>query len=299
MNFQPLTIGQILDNTFRSYRENFASLFSYTLLYQGIFILIISLYPLLLQANNSFLFWLILILLYLLYAFIIIPVFYGGVVHDTLHQLQHEEALSFQQLLKLFPSLRKMFVSTNALMILIVTIFVFVFGLIMAVIVFMTASAFTLGVAEQGIIVFVISIVITLLMLVFLLWVPLLFPAVEIEKLRNFSAIKYVMKITYRKFGRVLAVLILLAFIYTVIYMGLLALTSAGMYLFQSGGFDWEALTTSVWFVIFYSLISVLLAPLFPILCTWLYLDVRARVEGGDLVLALETNGEEDNEFNS
>jgi hypothetical protein len=133
-------------------------------------------------------------------------------------------------------------------------------------------------------------------MLLFLIWIPLLFPVIEFERIQNIAAIKRAIALAYRKMWRVVGIILLLTLIYMVVYLALFALIMLGALLFQPEYADFEALFMTSGFVVFNNLLAVLLMPLFPLLGVWLYFDIRARVDGDDLALPLEQNGEVEND---
>ena len=306
MHYRPMTTGQILDNTFRSYRENFGAILTFTLLFQGVIMLILSVITLLTELSEyaSLLFFLA-PSMYGIYMFLFMPVYFGGVTHSVHCQLQGTK-LSFKDLLKQFTPLVNKYASTNALFILALFILFLGFTIIMtALIVSLTVipsnpqllffSALTAEPSAGMIAVFLLPLIIIMFLLVFLTWAPLLFPIVEFENIRNWAAIKRAISLAFRKIWRVLGIICLFGFIYLAINMAFIALTTVWVLFLPGGAQNFDSALFSAGFVLLYNMIYLIQAPLLPIFGVWLYLDICPRVGGEDLSLVLERNGDEEN----
>ena len=307
MNVKPMTIGQILDNSFRSYRENFVAILTFTLLLQGVTALFITLFPIIgEQTDHSSMFRAIIFPLYLVYFFLFIPVYNGGMTRCVTNQMQGIQP-SFKDLLNQFTQLAGKFVSTNAMMILIVFLMLIVFFIIIAflstIIIAVTGLSFfsfNSAVTGAGLVVTIIIATLAIILLFFLvwIWVTLLYPIVEYENLRNMAAVNRAISLAYRKPWRMLGAVLSFYLIYFVIYLGSLVLIGFVEYMFHTGETDWIMLLESTGVIVLYNLVSVLVAPLYPLFCVWLYHDIHARVDGLDLTLTLdiaEENGAADN----
>jgi len=304
MHFQPMTVSQVLDNTFRSYRKNFGAIITFTLLFQGSIMLLISLLPILAEILYSDALLFLLPFIYLAYVFFLLPIFFGGITRFVSSDIQGTK-LSLGDMLGSIKELFSKFTSTNAILILVVILIVIAFVIVLSMlfgIIIAGAGLSLMSINEMAastitiVLVLVMLIITIALMVIVWLWVYMVYPVVEYEGLRNWKAIGRAIKLAYSKVWRVLGIILLFGLIYLLIALALFALLALATYAFQSGSIDWLLLLESTAFLLLSNLLSVFLAPLVPVLSVWLYRDIRARVDGDDLALKIQ-NGDEDTEL--
>lgn len=285
---RPLTAGQILDNTFRLFRENFATLFLLTLLLPGLIYVVYEL--LITYISNGFVRHIVSLLYSAVFYIVVYPLFSGLVTLCARRHMEGEK-LTLKNLFRCGEPYMNKYMRTNLCLIVVVFGAVLLLSVISFFVFSVTGAMLSFDIGQLTGITIVMIIIMVLFAVAFsslLLWLPLVYPVICYENVSGFKAVGRAITLGFHKFWRLWGVMILFCFLFMIILVGVMSVVLLLTGVFGAGLYI-ELWLENSFVDIGFSIVYQVFTPLVMIIYVWLYKDLRARLEGNDLVLVTET----------